>query len=160
MSDASHAILPERLARLRFFDEMSAPVLSSIAAIASERRFAAGSLIFREGDIHPDLFVLESGHASLEMNIPRRRRAPILTLGPGDLLGWSAARGERPMTATAVAIDDVVAMAIPAARLLELCETDHEVGYRFHRQLSLALSRRLLATRLQMLDLFAETTSH
>jgi CRP-like cAMP-binding protein len=151
--------LADRLAQTRFFDGVPRDVLNRLAHLAIEVEYSSASIIFREGESGSDVFVVESGHVSLEMNVPGRRRVPILTLGPGDLLGWSAARGERPMTATAVAIDEVRTFRFPAAHLLALCEQDHEVGYLFYRQLSATLSRRLLATRLQWLDVFAETTS-
>ncbi|MCC7424789.1 MAG: cyclic nucleotide-binding domain-containing protein [Planctomycetaceae bacterium] len=151
-------ILADRLSQTRFFEGMPPHVLHRLADLAVEVEYPAGSIIFREGEIASDIFVLEWGHVSLDMNVPGRRRVPILTLGPGDLLGWSAARGERPMTAAAVAMDEVRTFRFPATDLLALCDQDHEIGYFFYRQLSVALSRRLLATRLQLLDVFAEAT--
>ncbi len=41
---------------------------------------------------------------------------------------------------------------------MALCQRDHEVGYHVMRQTVCAMQRRLVATRLQLLDLFAETT--
>jgi len=61
------------------------------------------------------------------------------------------------MTATATAMDDVRAVSTSGEAILALSETDHEFGYRFMRRMAEALSRRLLATRLQLLDLFADT---
>lgn len=151
--------LTDRLARTRFFDGMPLEVLERLSRLAVEVEYPPAAVIFREGETAAEVFVLESGLVSLEMNVPGRRRVPVLTLGPGDLLGWSAARGERPMTATAIAINEVRTFRFPATDLLALCEADHEVGYLFYRQLSTALSRRLLATRLQWLDVFADTTS-
>ena len=50
----------------------------------------------------------------------------------------------------------VKTVALPGDQLRQLCEAEHEVGYHIMRQLASALSRRLLATRLQLLDLFGE----
>jgi CRP-like cAMP-binding protein len=61
------------------------------------------------------------------------------------------------MTCTAVTLDNVEAVVVTGAKLLELCEQDHEFGYHLMRRMATALSRRLLATRLQLLDLFADT---
>ncbi len=38
---------------------------------------------------------------------------------------------------------------------MQLCQSNHDVGYPVMRELSKAISRRLVATRLQLLDLFA-----
>ena len=45
--------------------------------------------------------------------------------------------------------------AIPADRLLSLCEQDAEFGQHVMRWMAQSLSNRLVATRLQLLDLFA-----
>jgi CRP-like cAMP-binding protein len=90
------------------------------------------------------------------MSVPARGRVAVLSLGPGDVLAWSALLGGGRMTATARAVGPVTTLAFDAAALLALCESDHEVGYHLMRHLSAALSRRLVATRLQLLDLFAD----
>jgi CRP-like cAMP-binding protein len=59
------------------------------------------------------------------------------------------------MTATAIAVEDTEAIAISAERLLEICQLNAQVGYELMRRMALALSKRLLATRLQLLDLFS-----
>ena len=46
-------------------------------------------------------------------------------------------------------------IAIPSDRLLDICDTFPSVGYHLMRRMAHSLSQRLLATRLQMLDLFS-----
>ena len=60
------------------------------------------------------------------------------------------------MTATAIALEPVRTLSINGRSLREWCESDHEAGYHVMRQLVLVLSERLLATRLQLLDLYQE----
>jgi CRP-like cAMP-binding protein len=62
------------------------------------------------------------------------------------------------MTTSAVALEETEAFAMPGDKLRELCEQDREFGYRFTERLAGALARRLVATRLQLLDLFASET--
>jgi CRP-like cAMP-binding protein len=71
------------------------------------------------------------------------------------MLAWSALLGEGRMTATAIAIEDTETIAIDADRLLEICTANPQVGFEVMRRMSLALSKRLLATRLQLLDLYS-----
>ncbi len=117
---------------------------------------AAGEHFFCEGAKNDRLFFITAGKVSLEMHVPGRGRVSILTLGPGDVLAWSALLG-REMTATAMAIDDVSAVAVSAGSLQQLCDQDHEFGYYVMRFMVETLAQRLLATRLQLLDLFADT---
>jgi CRP/FNR family transcriptional regulator, cyclic AMP receptor protein len=53
-----------------------------------------------------------------------------------------------------VALTDVKLCSIRGQKLRDLCAADQEVGYHFMRETARSLGKRLLATRLQLLDLF------
>jgi len=141
---------------MAFFDGIAATVRAKLDHLAHPRTYAPGDVLFQEGSPHDDVHVLISGRVRLEMLVPQRGRLPIMTLGPGDLLGWSPLFGEQPMTATAIAMGPVQTLAFDGRDLRKACESDHEMGYCVMRQLSLVLAQRLLATRLHLLDLFRE----
>lgn len=122
--------------------------------LAEPRHFERDDVILVEGTSQHRIFILVTGRVRLEMNVPGRGRITILTLGPGDLLAFSALIGNSVMTATAVAEEPVEAISFDGGRLREACAADHELGYLLMRELSETLSRRLVATRLQLLDLF------
>jgi hypothetical protein len=61
------------------------------------------------------------------------------------------------MTATGTVQDDLRLIVCPAGELRSLCESNHDIGYCVMKQMANSVSRRLLGTRLQLLDLFAET---
>lgn len=145
------------LEELRFTAAFPAPVIERIASDASLRQANVGEFIFREGLENHDLFLVRRGRIALEMNIPGRGSVRILTLGTGEMVGWSALLGQGRMTASAVVVDDVDLIVSHADMLLQECELSSEFGYHLMRQMANALARRLLATRLQLLDLFAET---
>lgn len=126
-----------------------------LAHLAHPRIYPSGATLFVEGDVHSEFHVVAEGHVRLDMLVPRRGRIPILTAGRGDVLAWSALVGNSIMTSTAVALEPVKTVAFPCDQLKILCDEEHEIGYHVMRQLASALSRRLLATRLQLLDLFS-----
>ena len=113
-----------------------------------------GAVIFREGDLHDQFYILTAGHVALEMCLPGRGCTRLLTVGAGEMLAWSSVVGDARMTATAVAIDDVLMWSISGRELVAMCEADHEFGFHMMRWLSISLSKRLFATRLQLLDMF------
>lgn len=140
----------------RFLDALPPSVRTELDQIASPKDFHPGSVIFLEGTEHDDIYLVLSGRIRLEMFVRDRGRLPLMTTGPGDLVGWTPLLADHPMTATAVALEPVRTLSFDGQDLRGLCESNHEVGYHVMRQVVLELSARLLATRLQLLDLFQE----
>lgn len=146
--------LRQALESSTFTADLSPEALGGLADAAGRRRLAPGSVLFREGDCSDAFYLVRHGHVALDMSIPARGTARLLTVGPGEILAWSALLGNARMTATATAVDEVEVLEFSGAMLRQWCEEDPSFGYQWMRQLSAALAKRLLATRLQMLDLF------
>lgn len=152
----------EQLSRLRglsFAASLSEATLARLVDLATEQTFEPGQVIFYEGQQHDVLYVVESGHVALDVSVPGRGSVRILSLGPGDLLGWSALLDEGRMKASATALAPTCLLAAPGAALRALCQQDPTFGYELMRRLADAIARRLIVTRLQLLDLFADTPS-
>lgn len=148
--------LQDILKKLRFSADLSQATIAKLAALITERDELAGTVIFDEGADSPWIYVIVEGQVALEMCVPARGCTRILTLGPGDLLAWSSILGESRMTAGAQALTNVRLLAAPARGLHDLCAVDHDFGYEFYRAVSAAISKRLVATRLQLLDLYGD----
>ena len=131
--------------------------INSLASIAEQSSFLAGRVLFIEGGAANALSVVCSGRVALDMHVPLRGNVRILTLGAGDLLGWSALVGDGIMSATATVLEDAVLLNLPKASLRRLCDADHTLGYAVMNLVARALAQRLQGARLQMLDLFSET---
>jgi len=143
------------LENIRFAAGLPRHTLLELRAIGEKREYSAGEVIFQENGKCDDFFLVASGQVALEMHVAGRGQVGILTVGPGEMLGWSALFANGQMTATATALEPVCAIALSGRALRDLCDQNHELGYRIMRQAALALSQRLVATRLQVLDLFA-----
>ena len=143
------------LENIRFAAGLPQQTLTELQAIGELHTYPAGDVIFRENGECDDFFLVASGHVALDMHVAGRGQVRILTVGPGEMLGWSALFGNGQMTATATVLEAVCTIAFPGRALRELCDENHELGYRIMRQAAMALSQRLLATRLQLLDLFS-----
>ncbi len=145
------------LSQLRFSESLPESMLVRIAAFAELRGFPAHSILFRENAVNDRLMIVAVGRVALDMQVPGRGEVRIMSLGPGDMLAWSALLGKGRMTTSAVALEDTQVVAIRARDVLLLCESDPEFGYQLMRHVAEALANRLVATRLQLLDLFADT---
>jgi CRP-like cAMP-binding protein len=144
------------LKKLRFSASLPADVVSRLASSAVVEEFPAGTVVFREGSRNDRLMIVSAGRIALDMHVPARGETRVLTLGPGDMVAWSAVLGGGHMTTSAVALDDTQVVTVSAADVVKLCESNHDFGYYLMRQMSQALADRLIATRLQLLDLFSE----
>lgn len=147
-----------QLEQAAFCHDMPAAAVDLLAGLAELRQWGAKTQLFNEGDDHRWVYLIQTGEAILDMYVPGRGAVRILTVGPGDFLGWSPIVGDNTMTTRATTQSTMSAIIFPADALRRLCEQDHEIGYHVMRQVAATMSQRLLATRLQMLDLFAETT--
>jgi CRP/FNR family cyclic AMP-dependent transcriptional regulator len=150
---AAHRLLQ----KVRFFEFLSDEHLLKIAAIATVEFKITGNILFHEGDTSDHVFFIADGAVTLDMHVPLRGRIRVLTLGSGDFFTWSPLLSVQPATVTATVLEDAILVSLPARPLRDLCDRDHEIGYPVMQCFAFALSDRLLATRLQLLDLFRET---
>ena len=124
---ATHSTLSE----LAFTQGLDPDQLDRIAEIATPVEWDAGTTVFREGDRDSVLYVVEEGAVAIEITVPGRGRVIILTVGPGEVFGWSSLFYQRPKTASAhESSSPTRALALDAGRLRELCDADPELGYR------------------------------
>jgi CRP-like cAMP-binding protein len=152
--------IPALLREAGLFADLDDAQLDDVARLAAVEAHAAGTTLFKEGAENHTLYVVLSGSVALEMHVPGRGVVRILTVGPGEVLAWSAFLAEGTMTATGIVQQDVRLIAFSASRLKALCAADHSIGFAVMSQVAASLSKRLLGTRLQLLDLFAEAQPH
>lgn len=129
--------------------------LRALVEVGRWLEYDAGTYLFREGEHNHDVAFLLEGRVDLSMTVPGRGPCRILTLGPGDLVAWSAVVRDGTMSCSARCIEQVELIAISRTDLDAMMEADPRFGYEFMEMMATALAKRLLATRLQLLDLFA-----
>jgi len=128
--------------------------VTRLASMAAETHFAAGELIFHEGDHSSLFYLLISGNVALEVVSPGRP-VRIATLLAGDVLGWSSITGDNGKQFQARALEPVHALAFDGARLCHACEQDYAFGFVFVRAVLAVLSGRLHSVRGQLLDIYS-----
>jgi CRP-like cAMP-binding protein len=139
---------------LEFLSGFSEEDLGALARIAEVVEWPAGAVLFREGQKHPQIYLIVEGSVALEARVAPETTKRLQTVGRGELLGWSPLLDQREMTGTARALGPTRAVAIDGRQLGALCEHDPRLGYRVMRRTAQALARRLSATRLQLLDVY------
>ena len=147
--------LTETLQEIRFLQDMAPEHLEEIANIAQVRDFEESDVVFREGDAAENVYLVLLGSVSLEICAPGQGCRQILTLGPGELLGWSSLLEQR-YTARARTTQAARLLQINVPQLLAICDRDPLFGYELMRRTALALANRLSATRMQLLNVYGE----
>ncbi len=153
----SHLASDEVYARLRaleLFKGMGEKEIRSLAELAEEVEFSAGTVIFTECEPATHCYLIVTGHVVLEICDPDKC-SPISTVGPGELLGWTTVLGGGRLTATARCQEPTRAIELPGPELIALCESNPVVGYQLMKCVAQTLAGRLTATRLQLLDLYS-----
>jgi CRP-like cAMP-binding protein len=134
---------------------LSPEAVARLAGISSLRDVPVGTELTKEGQITEAFSIVLSGRVALRMLVPERGMVTILTVEPGDVIGWSAVVPPHRGTANAVAIEPVRLLEMPGEALRSLLRSDHALAASVYPRILQAVSRRLSATRLQLLDLFA-----
>ncbi len=121
------------------------------------RRFTAepGTELFREGETSDTFGILVHGRVALRTLVPERGDVTILTVEPGDVYLWSALVPPFRASSTGTAIEPIEAIVFDGSALRAALREDCELAQALYPRVLVAVARRLHATRLQMLDLFA-----
>ena len=118
-------------------------VMSKIADICLEEKYADGTILFREGEKANNLYILEEGIA--ELLIDEDTFIYSLT-EQSDVFGWSSLVESGQYTATAVCMTDVKVLKIPTGILQRIFDENPEVGSVVYRRLAGIFNKRLTKT--------------
>ena len=144
------------LALQPFLKGMPERMLKLLAAEAMPVEFKAGTPIFTAGGPANRFYLLLSGEVALEASADQRddERKPlvIVTLGAGEVLGWSWLFPPYYWMFDARSVTPVSAIFFYGSRLREQCETDHELGYQLMKRTNEIVLGRLQATRRRLLE--------
>jgi len=118
----------------QLFEELSDEELDRIAEFSREATFEAGDVIFREGDVPGEVYIVAQGKVAIDMGLRLggqvRRRATIETVTRGHPVGWSAVVGSEVLTASARCVENTTVVVVDGKALRCLFEEDSYLGLR------------------------------
>ena len=127
-----------------------------LAAFAEELRAERDQVLLREGEPTPYLAVVTAGRIALRMHVPGRGPITVMTVEPGDIVGWSAVLAPYRATSTAVAVEPSEVIAFDGPGLRHALESDEDLAAALYPRILRSVARRLEGTRLQLLDVFGQ----
>lgn len=138
-----------------FGKELAPETQDRLAKLGTVQDFEAEEVILREGEEAAEMGILVSGRLALRTLVPERGPVTILSVEPGDIFGQSALLAPAEAQSTVIAIEPSRALVFEGSRLRAALHEDHALAASLYPRVLQAVNRRLRATRLQLLDLFA-----
>lgn len=152
------AAISTYLKHAEIFDEFTPTQFELVASIARLVQLQAGDLIFTEGSSGTELYIIAHGEVLIEVNpiVGERDNAEpqvIAVFGRGQSFGELALVDQGLRSATArIGNQQTLLVVIPQDKLLLLCQTYFELGYKLMRNLAADLALKIRNTDLQMRD--------
>jgi CRP-like cAMP-binding protein len=111
---------PALLAEFELFGNLPAEVVERVAATAQARQLRRGDVLFREGDVGDELFVVESGRIAIANKSFDGRESVFALMEAGDVFGEMSLFDGRGRSAEARALEASTVHAIPFEPLRSL----------------------------------------
>ena len=145
------------LQAIPWFQELEPDHFNKLVTISSLCTWEENQELFKEGEDEDYLYVIVEGRIAIEMLVPSKGKVRVYTAEPLDIVGWSSVTPVvRQRTASARAVLPSRLVCMDARKLRNLCEEDHDLGYVVMRRMANVVASRLLVTRLQLIDMFAD----
>ena len=152
----------EVLKTSNIFEGLGEPMLAKITTISHEQIHQPGEIIFTEGDIAQNLYILKEGKVALDANLSPRpgsvKRGTIEIILPGEAFGWSAILRSR-LTMGARAISRSETIAVDGKALHFLLAQDTATSAVVMRKVVNIVDSRLAHTRITLAH-FLSVASH
>ena len=113
------------LASCGFFRSVSLEKRTQLESLAQLRTFVKGTMIFRQGQACPGLFIVGSGLVRIFKMAPNGKEHVLHLVSPGHTFAEIAVIAGFDCPAFAEAIEDSHCVVIPAAEFRELLKRDH-----------------------------------
>lgn len=110
------------------FNTLPVELVDSVEAQMVERSYSATEYLTRQGDPGDCLFLIRKGTVGIVINDEHGVAHEIDRSGPGDILGEMSLLTDEPRSASLIALDDVIAMLLPADKFHAAALKNPEIG--------------------------------
>lgn len=143
------------LAENPFFEGMSDAHLETMAGCGKLVHFKAGEFLLREGAEADTFYLVRKGEVSIESHVPAAGPLSVARVCGGGVTGYSWLFPPHRNSFDSLALTNVSAVALDGECLRGKAEADHELGYQLMKRFAQVVLDRLQATRLRVLDVYA-----
>ena len=152
MSSLDRVDLIEMLGQSALFTGLGREELGLVLDIIRTKRFGAGDIVFREGEVGEALFLVKEGRVAITKQVKGNVEQVLAHLGPCDYFGEMAVMDKIPRTATATAEEDCVLVVVGESDLVKMMDDYPKAAAKIMFNLLRTFSKRLRATNEQIRD--------
>jgi len=138
----------EMLKNVPIFHDLTSKEILEVDELLHERVYEPDEIIFEEGDQGHGVFIIISGKVRVDP-CHKLLKTANLEFGPGELVGELTLFDEAPRTATVVAIERTVTVALFQAEFSSLLTKNKSIGVKVLNEIARILSRRTRQLLLQ-----------
>ena len=149
--------LAKALSSHEFFQGLLPEQLSALASVATEVEVQPREVIFEEGGYADAAYAIVEGSVALDLAVSHRGHHIVQTLHRGEMLGWGWLFPPHRWAFSALALDQMHLIRFDAEQLWMLQDEDCALGYQMMKRFGRVMTDRLAATRLQLVDFYADT---
>ena len=124
------------LKRIPLFADLSETELQALARELSRVQFQKGDAIFYEGDPGQTLYIVESGHVRIYLHCEDGQETSVNVCTSGDIFGELAVIDGLPRSASAIALEDSVVLALSREQFRECTRRYPQLALNFLKALS------------------------
>lgn len=116
------------LAKVSLFSNLEPKFIKGLAQISTERDFAAGEVLMRQGEDGIGLFIILSGKVKIEKTDSSGRQVELASNGPGDVMGELAVLDGARRTATVTATEPTKCLVLASWEFTSFMKAHPEVA--------------------------------
>ena len=141
------------LKEFAFFKGFNDEQLSKLSVLANEKKFLAGTHMYKNGDAAKSLYLIKEGKIVLYIdNYMGPHKPPMQVtvdmITGGEAMGWSAVVDPYLYTLSALCIDDAETIVFDAVGLRKLMDEDCALGFKIMQAVAKTIANRLTHTRI------------
>lgn len=149
----NETILTKSIGEHPFFDHFKPEHRASLEECASTAEFKAGTYLFREREKADKQYLILEGRVAMELQAPGQDPWLIMTVGDGGTVGFAWAYPPYNYYFSCRVLKDTRMIVLDAECIWAKCKEDYEFGYQVMLLCTHTMADRLMATRLQLLNL-------
>jgi uncharacterized membrane protein len=127
------------LRSIPLFEGLTDQDLEELARALEPRAFAAGAMVFNQGDSGSSMFIVESGDCNIHLPGDASRRISLKDIARGEYFGELALFDEMPRSASVLATTDAILLELPRSTLEGFLQRRPQVAMAILRTMSARL---------------------